>query len=225
MSDLKELMTSNTSRDPNSEDFREQMMFAGVQAQTDRFTDEAGSLIKMELSHSARCHSSVFNWHIVQHDDMAAEMREKHILEALAEQERKFGEISITAHGPIMLSKATVSGLWLVARSLEKGVTAKVGIPFSLYRFCVQLLERRCLTEMEVRDLTVHHSVLLDIFQDEEGDGKNPGLSAQLTHCSPRCIGRRGRQRWFSHHQVSVRPDIRQTSILRRESPNSSVGS
>ena len=34
MSDLKELMTSNTSRDPNSEDFREQSMFAGVQAQT-----------------------------------------------------------------------------------------------------------------------------------------------------------------------------------------------
>ena len=65
-------------------------MFAGVQAQTDIFTDEAGSLIKMELSHSARCHSPVFNWHIVQRDDMTAEMLEKHILEALAEQERKF---------------------------------------------------------------------------------------------------------------------------------------
>ena len=68
-----------------------------------------------------------------------------------------------------------------MARSLEKGVTAKVGIPFSLYRFCVQLLESRCLTEMEVRDLAVHHSVLLDIFKNEEGDGKNPGLSAQHT--------------------------------------------
>ena len=89
-----------------------------------------------------------------------------------------------------MLSKATVSGLWLVARSLEKGVPAKVGVPFSLYRFCVQLLESRCLTEMEVRDLAVHHSALLDIFQDEDGDGKNPGLSAQHTARRAALVGR-----------------------------------
>ena len=80
-----------------------------------------------------------------------------------------------------MLSTVTLSGMWLVARCLEKGVHAEVGVPVSLYRFCVQLLANRCLSEMEMRDLVLHHSVLLEIFKDEAGNGKRAGLSVKHT--------------------------------------------
>ena len=62
-----------------------------------------------------------------------------------------------------------------------QGVHAEVGVPLSLYRFCVQLLANRCLSEMEMRDLVLHHSVLLEIFKDEAGDGKRAGLSVKHT--------------------------------------------
>ena len=87
MSDLKEHMTSHTSAWNGQRGQYEQMMFSKVQAQTDMCTGEAGSLMKIELSHAARCNPTVFSWHIAQPDDMAAVEREKHIAEGLAAQE------------------------------------------------------------------------------------------------------------------------------------------